>query len=139
MSALSFVWILTFSWLYMLSLYFSLQILLSNVFLRNHQYIICNFGGWPQNYLTTPEAFWTSMLHCFRPTVQFSREISSRTYSIVLARCLWSLFLTFVVLMKLSHMIDCIHSIEFRCEDGRYGFEISWKHRRLVFVFSMEI
>ena len=29
------------------------------------------FGGWPQNYLITPEAFWTSMLHCFWPAVQF--------------------------------------------------------------------
>ena len=48
------------------------------------------------------------------------------------------LFLTFVMFMKLTLMIGCIHSTEVRCKDGRYGFEISWKHQRLVFVFSME-
>ena len=48
-------------------------------FLRNHQYIICNFGGWPKNYLTMSEAVWTSMLHCLRSAVQFSREICSWT------------------------------------------------------------
>ena len=74
------VWIIfrsnfkTFFLRYMIYLYLSIQILLSNVF-RNGQYMICNFGGWPQSYLTTPEAFWTSMSHCFRAAVQFSREI----------------------------------------------------------------
>ena len=38
--------------------------------------MICNFGGWPQNYVTMLEAFSTSMLHCFRPAVQFSYEIA---------------------------------------------------------------
>ena len=40
-------------------------------FLRNQQNMICIFGGWPPNYLIPPEAFWTSMLHCFWPAVQF--------------------------------------------------------------------
>ena len=113
--------------------------LLVMFFPRNHQYMICHFVSWPQNYLTTPEAFWTSMFHCFRPAVQFSRETCSRTYLISLAKCLWSLFLTFVMFMKLSLMIGCIYRIEVGCKDGRCGFEISGKHRRLEFVFSMEI
>ena len=72
-------------------------------------YMIFNFDGSPQNYLTILEAFWTSMLHCFWPVVQFSREICSR--EIVLAKCLWSLSLTYAMFMKFLQMIGCIHSI----------------------------
>ena len=36
-----------------------------------------------------------------------------RTYLMILARCLCSLFFTFAMLMKFSLMIDCIHNIEF--------------------------
>ena len=50
--------------------------------------MICNFSSWTQNYITTPEICWTSMLHCFWPAVQFSQKnIFSTTYLIVLARC----------------------------------------------------
>ena len=72
-------------------------------------YMTFNFDGSPQNYLTILEAFWTSMLHCFWPVVQISREICSR--ETVLARCLWSLSLTYAMFMKFLLMIGCIHSI----------------------------
>ena len=38
--------------------------------------------------------------------------------------------------MRLSIIISRIHSIEVG-KDGRYGFKISRKHRRLAFVFSL--
>ena len=44
--------------------------------------------------------------------LKFSREICSRNYSIMLARCLWSSFLIFPMFMKLSLMIGCTHIIE---------------------------
>ena len=107
---LSCVWIIfplnfkTFFWWYMLSLYLPLQIFMY-CFSKWTINMNCNFGDWPQNYLTTLKAFWTSMFHCFRPTIQFYQETCSRTYSIMLARCLWSLFLTFTMVIKLSIMI----------------------------------
>ena len=105
-------------WRYLLSIYLHLQILQSNDFSKEHQHE-CNFGGSLLNYLTTLEAFWTSILHSFRSAVLLSQETYPRTYSIVPVRCLWSLFLTFVwifltfaMFMKLSFMIVCIRSIE---------------------------
>ena len=38
--------------------------------------------------------------------------------------------------MKLSLMIDCIHSIEVMCKDGRWLRNFG-KHQRLTFVFSL--
>ena len=100
------VWIIfrlsfkTFFWRYMLSFYCPFRSFEVTIFLKNIN-IICNFGGWSQNYLNMPKAFWTNMLYSFRPTVQFSRKICSTPYSIVPSRCLWSLFLTFTMFMKL--------------------------------------
>ena len=116
----------TLFWRYMPSLYFPSLDSPKYRFSQGTINKICSFGGWPQNYLTRLEALRISMgvfrslyylhvtskLHCFRLAVQFSRDICSRTYSIVLPRCLWSLILTFAMFMKLLLMIGCIRSIE---------------------------
>ena len=63
--------------------------------------MICNFDGWARNYLTTLETLWTSMHNCFRSVNHFPRKTCSKTYSVVLVSCLWSLFLTYLMFMKL--------------------------------------
>ena len=63
-----------FLWRYMLALCLPLLFLLNKVFSKKTSMMICNFGGWHRIYLTTPKAFWTSMLHCFKPAVRFSLE-----------------------------------------------------------------
>ena len=55
-----------------------------------------NFRGWPQNYLTTPEAFWTSMLHCFRPDIfnfpeKFAQEPTRSCWRDVCGLYFWHL------------------------------------------------
>ena len=86
----------------------AMELIGKNQALDLNVFMVSFLSKMPNSGLTKPEAFWTSMLHCFRRTVQFSREICPRTYSIVLARCLRSLFLTFAKSTKLSHLIDCI-------------------------------
>ena len=133
------VWIIfrlnfkTFFWWYMLSPYLSL-ILLSNAF--------------PKEPSIYDLQFWwlASELSHLRHSEQVCSIVSgllfsfcSRTYSIVMARCLCSLYLKFVMFMILLLMIACIRTIGVGCKDGRYDLKISGKHQRLVFVFSMEI
>ena len=63
-------------------------------------------------------------------------EICSRTHSIVLARCLLYLCLTFAMLMECRLWL-AVFTVLRLGKEGRYGFEISGKHRRLAFVFIL--
>ena len=133
------VWIIfslnfkTFFWRYMLSPYLSL-ILLSNVFPKEPSIYDLQFW-WLASELS--HLGHSEQVCSIVSGLLFS--FCSRTYSIDMARCLWSLYLTFVMFMILLLMIACIHNIVVGCKDGRYDFKISGKHQRLVFVFSMEI
>ena len=92
----------TFFWRYMVSLYLPLR-----SFYRFSQAtinMICTFGSWPQNYFTTYVLLFQVCGSVF-PRNLFRSLL-------VLARCLWSLFLTFAIFMKLLPMIGCIHGID---------------------------
>ena len=104
---------------------------------KNHHVFMVSFLS-EVNYsgLTMFKAFWKSMLHCFRHTVQFT-QICPRTYSIKLARCLRSIFLAFAMFMKLLFKWLAAITVLWYVRYVRYGFKISWKHQRLVFVFSL--
>ena len=113
----------------MLSPYLSFQILLRNVFPKEPKI-------WFEILVAVlriilPEVVSTSILHCFRTAVQLSREIWSRTSSVVLTRCMCSLFLTFALIIKLS-LWFAVFTVLSSGKDGRYGFKISRKHRRYV-------
>ena len=99
-------------WQYMLSRYLPLQILLSSVFPKETSIWFLILVAGLGIILPHPRHSEQVCFHCFRPVVQFSQEICSKTYSIVLARCLWSLFLTSAMFIKLLLMIGCIHRIE---------------------------
>ena len=113
----------------MLSPYLSFQILLRNVFPKEpkiwFEILVAGLR------IILPEAVSTSILHCFRTAVQLSREIWSRTSSVVLTRCLCSLFLTFAMIIKLS-LWFAVFTVLSSGKDGRYGFKISRKHWRYV-------
>ena len=119
---------------------------LSKWFILQHLLVSLSPIVWIIFRLSFKTFFWRYLyfslsLNKYAPLFQacclvFAR-ICLRTSSIVLAGCL-SLFLTFAVFMKLSLMIVCIHSIEIGCKKSRYGLEISRKHPRLVFAFSIE-
>ena len=95
--------------------------------------MVCNFGSWPQNYLTMPEAFWTSMFHCFRPVVQFPWEICSRIYAVMLPVVLiFDICNVYKIVAS-----DLLYSVMRSGKDGRYGIKNFWKHWRLAFVFSL--
>ena len=98
--------------------------------------MFCNFDAWPQNYLTTPEAFRRNMLHSFRALFSFSEKFAQGPTSSCRRdsfspyfwhlQCLWNCRLWLAVFTV------------FRSgKDSRCGFEISWKHRRLSFDFSL--
>ena len=91
----------TFFWQYILSFYLPLQILLSKVFPKEPtKWFVILMAGFRIISLRN-EAFWTSIVYCFKPVVQFFHEVYPRTYSIMLTRCLWSLFLIFAIFMRL--------------------------------------
>ena len=96
----------------MLFLYLPLQILLSTVFPEKQSIWFVLLVGGLRIISPHPRHSEQVKLHCFRPAVQFPWEICWRTYSIVQARCLQSLFLAFAMFFKSLLMIGCIHSIE---------------------------
>ena len=126
------VWIIfrlnlkTLFWRYMFLFTYPLQILLSNVFPIN---MICNFGGWLQNYLTTAEQFWASMFHCSRPAIQFCQEICSRGYSIVLANICGSYFSKIV-----AYDVFAVFAVLRTGKGGKYSFKILGKSKIGLFL-----
>ena len=72
----------------------------------------CNFGVWLQDYLTTPEAFSTSMLNCFRPAVQFfPRKLLNDILDHADEMSMVLIFI-FAMFIKFLRIIGFIHSIE---------------------------
>ena len=126
----------TFFWQYMLPLYLPLQILLSNVFpkelsiwfvilvtglriippLLRHSEQVCSFVS--GLLFSFPKKFtqWPTKLGWQDDCGPYFWHL----------QCLWNccLWLTLFTVLRSG-------------KDGRYGFKISWKHRRLTFVFSM--
>ena len=100
-------------------------------FLQGTNKVICKLGGWPQNYLTTHEAFWTSILYCFRPVVQFSREICSILLN---CACEMSVVLVFDIcnVYEIVALWLDVFTVLRSGNYGRYGCKISRKHLFLV-------
>ena len=117
----------------MLSLYSPFQILLNNVFPKESSIW---FVVLVVDLKSIYETFWTSMLYCFRPLVQFSQEIAQRStqpgwwnacclyfWHLKCLRNCWLWLAVFTVLRS--------------GKDGFIDFKISGKHRKLALVFSL--
>ena len=86
--------------------------------------MICTLGGWSQNYLNTPEAFWASTLHCFRYALQFSHEI----YSMTILPCCGDVcgpYFWHLQCLRNCRLLLAVFTVLSLAEVGRYGFEIS--------------
>ena len=121
-----------FFWWYVLSLYLNLQILLSTVFPRSYQYYL--YCWWLASELSHPAR---GILNKYAPLFQTCYTVSLRNLLKdlldCLARCMWSLFLTFANFC----LWLAVFAVLRLSEDGRYGFKFSWKHQCLAFVFSL--
>ena len=135
MCGLSFVWILTHFPGHICVLFTCpSRSFLVEFFSRNHRYDLL-FWRLASELSHHARGILNRYAPLFQPAVQFSQEICSRTYSIVLTRCLWPLFLKFAIFMKLSLMT--VFTVLRLGKDRRYGFDIFRKHWRLAFVFSL--
>ena len=99
---------------------------------------VCNFVIACLDYLTSELSHHTwSILNRYVPLFQACCSIFSRNFLKDLLSHASAMFVILIFnICNVYEMISHIHRMR-SGKDGRYGFKISRKHQRLVFVFSL--